>query len=85
MTNNVKDSWRSWRLMPAWKRTTSRSAERSARSILRRWFEMSVHKALEELGFEFDNEMGDTEERIEIWVNKSTGMGVTIQWFHLEG
>ncbi len=46
---------------------------------------MSFHDALRELGFEFDNEIGDPEERIETWINKSTGMGVTIQWFHLQG
>jgi hypothetical protein len=27
--------------------------------------------------------MGDSEERIETWINKRSGMGVTMEWFRL--
>lgn len=44
---------------------------------------MSIHKELKKQGYEYDHEYGDSEERMEVWVNRKTGMGVAIEWFRL--
>ena len=44
---------------------------------------MSVYKELRQMGYEFDHEYGDSEERMEVWVNRETGMGIMLQWFRL--
>jgi hypothetical protein len=38
---------------------------------------------LEKLGYEFDHEYGDAEERMEVWVNREAGMGIMLEWFRL--
>ena len=47
------------------------------------WAKMSIQDELEKLGYEFDHEYGDSEERREVWVNRGAGMGVAIEWFRL--
>jgi hypothetical protein len=37
---------------------------------------MSIYDEIRKLGFEFDHEYGNSEERMEVWVNCSTGMGL---------
>lgn len=44
---------------------------------------MSIQEKLKKLGYEFDHEYGDSEERREVWVNRGAGMGVAIEWFRL--
>jgi len=44
---------------------------------------MSIYDELSRLGYEFDHEYGDSEEKAEVWVNRKTGTGVLIEWFNL--
>ena len=44
---------------------------------------MSIHDELKKLGYKFDHEHGCSEDRTEVWVNRSTGMGIAIEWFRL--
>jgi hypothetical protein len=44
---------------------------------------MSIHKKLMKMGYEFDHEFGDSEERTVIWVNRGAGMGILLEWFRL--
>jgi hypothetical protein len=44
---------------------------------------MSIYKELKQLGYEFDHEYGDSEERTEVWVNRKAGMGLRLEWFGL--
>lgn len=44
---------------------------------------MSIYDEIRKLGYEFDHDYGCSEERTEVWVNRSTGMGIAIEWFRL--
>ena len=45
---------------------------------------MGIHDELTKMGYRFEYERGDSEERTEVWVNKEAGMAVRIEWFHLD-
>ena len=44
---------------------------------------MSIYDELSRLGYEFDHEYGNSEERMEVWVNREKGTGVMIEWFNI--
>ena len=44
---------------------------------------MSIYDELQKLGYAFDHEYGDSEERMEVWVNRKAGTGVMIEWFNM--
>jgi hypothetical protein len=45
---------------------------------------MGIHDELVRMGYTFEYERGDSEERAEVWVNKAAGMAVRIEWFRLD-
>jgi hypothetical protein len=45
---------------------------------------MTIHDELRKLGYEFGYEHGDTEERIEVWVNEKAGIVVRIEWMTVD-
>lgn len=45
---------------------------------------MSLHDELKRQGYEFEYEVGDSEDRTEVWTNKALGMAVRIEWFRLD-
>ena len=45
---------------------------------------MGIHEELSKMGYRFEYERGDSEDRTEIWVNKEAGMAVRIEWFRLD-
>jgi hypothetical protein len=44
---------------------------------------MSIYTELAHMGYEFDHEFGDTEERTEVWVNRKAGIGIMLEWFRM--
>ncbi len=46
---------------------------------------MGIAKALQNQGYEFDEECTDREGNAEIWINRKGGMGMRIEWFMLKG
>ena len=52
-------------------------------SCTHRGEKMSIYDELSRLGYEFDHEYDDSEERAEVWVNRTAGTGVLIEWFNL--
>ena len=46
---------------------------------------MTIHDELRKLGYKFEYEHGDSEERTEVWVNEKAGMAVRIEWIRIEG
>ena len=46
---------------------------------------MTIHDELQKLGYKFEYEHGDSEERTEVWVNEKAGMAVRIEWMRVEG
>ena len=44
---------------------------------------MGIDKALQEQGYEFDQEYSDREAPAEMWINKENGMGLRLEWFRL--
>ena len=36
---------------------------------------MGIYEELKKLGYEFDHEYGNSEERAEVWVNRKAGTG----------
>ncbi len=46
---------------------------------------MTIADELRSLGYKFEYEHGDSEERTEVWVNKKAGMAVRIEWMRVEG
>jgi len=45
---------------------------------------MGVGEELKKMGYQFEYESGDTEDRTEVWINKAVGMAVRIEWFRLD-
>jgi len=45
---------------------------------------MGIQDELVRMGYTFEYERGDSEERAEVWVNKAAGMAVRIEWFRLD-
>ena len=45
---------------------------------------MGVHDELKKLGYRFEYEHGDSEDRTEVWINDEAGMAVRIEWFRME-
>jgi hypothetical protein len=44
---------------------------------------MKMYDELQEQGYEFQHEHGDSEKRTELWVNPQTCRAVRIEWFNL--
>ena len=44
---------------------------------------MGIAQELEQQGFELHEELGSSEERTEVWVNRETRMGLSLEWFRL--
>jgi len=51
--------------------------------VLRSLSESPLNKWLRKQGYEFDHEHGNSEEKMEVWVNRKTGRGIAIEWFTL--
>ena len=45
---------------------------------------MEIGEALKSQGYEFEYDHGDSEERIEVWINKKAGMALRLEWIRLE-
>ena len=45
---------------------------------------MSIYDELKKLGYQFESEYGCSEDRAEVWINKTTQMGVRVEWFRLD-
>ena len=45
---------------------------------------MGIHDELGKMGYVFEYEHGDSEERTEVWINRKAGMAVRIEWFRLD-
>lgn len=45
---------------------------------------MGIHEELGRMGYRFEYEHGDSEDRKEVWVNEEAGMAVRIEWFRLD-
>jgi hypothetical protein len=46
---------------------------------------MEIRQVLTQQGYELDNEEQTGEGRMEVWINRSTGRGVMLEWFKLPG
>ena len=46
---------------------------------------MGIANALQNQGYEFDEECTDREGNAEIWINRKISMGMRIEWFWLKG
>ena len=46
---------------------------------------MGIANALQNQGYEFDEECTDREGNAEIWINRKISMGMRIEWFRVEG
>ena len=46
---------------------------------------MTIADELRRLGYTFQYDHGDSEERTEVWVNKKAGMAVRIEWMRVDG
>jgi hypothetical protein len=46
---------------------------------------MGIGEELRKMGYQFEYETGDSEDRKEVWINKTAGMAVRIEWFRLDG
>jgi hypothetical protein len=44
---------------------------------------MGIDKVFQRQGYEFDQQRTDREANAEIWINRTTGMGMRIEWFKL--
>ena len=44
---------------------------------------MEIRQLLMDQGYELDNEEKRGEDRVEVWINRSTGRGVLVEWFKL--
>lgn len=45
---------------------------------------VGIYDEIRKLGYECDHDFnGGSEEHMEVWVNRKTGMGVAIEWFRL--
>jgi len=47
--------------------------------------EMSIGDELRKLGYRFEYDHGDAEERTEVWVNDELRMAVRIEWMRIDG
>jgi hypothetical protein len=45
---------------------------------------MGVHNELRKLGYCFEYEHGDSEDRTEVWVNEPAEMAIRIEWMKVE-
>ena len=45
---------------------------------------MSIADELRNLGYKFEYEHGDSEERTEVWINERAGMAVRIEWMRVD-
>ena len=45
---------------------------------------MGIGEELKKMGYQFEYESGDSEDRTEVWTNKEAGMAVRIEWMKLE-
>ena len=46
---------------------------------------MSIGDELRRLGYRFEYDYGDSEDRTEVWINDKAGMAVRIEWMRIEG
>ena len=46
---------------------------------------MGIGEELKKMGYQFEYESGDSEDRTEVWTNEAVGMAVRIEWFRLDG
>ena len=46
---------------------------------------MGIDKALQNQGYELDEECTNREGNAEIWINRKISMGMRIEWFRLRG
>jgi len=44
---------------------------------------VGIQDELLEMGYEYDDGYGNMERRAEVWVNRKTGTGILVEWFHL--
>ena len=45
---------------------------------------MRIHDEFKKMGYQFEYDHGDSEDRTEVWINKKAGMAVRIEWFRLD-
>lgn len=45
---------------------------------------MGIGDELRKLGYRFEYDHGDSEERTEVWVNEKAGMAVRIEWMKMD-
>ena len=45
---------------------------------------MGIHDELRKMGYCFEYEHGDSEDRTEVWVNEPAQMAVRIEWMRIE-
>ena len=45
---------------------------------------MGIGEELKKMGYQFEYETGDSEDRTEVWINETVGMAVRIEWFRLD-
>lgn len=43
---------------------------------------VTIYDELRKMGYEFDNEYSNSEERTEVWINRKAGLAVRLEWFH---
>ena len=45
---------------------------------------MGIHDELRNMGYTFEYDYGDSEDRTEVWTNKEASMAVRIEWMKIE-
>ena len=45
---------------------------------------MGIHDELKKMGYTFEYDYGDSEDRTEVWTNQEAGMAVRIEWMRIE-
>jgi len=45
---------------------------------------MGIHDELRKMGYVFEYDYGDSEDRTEVWTNREAGMAVRIEWMKIE-
>ena len=45
---------------------------------------MGIHEELKKMGYRFEYERGDSDERTEVWTNAVVRMAVRIEWFRMD-
>jgi hypothetical protein len=45
---------------------------------------MSIQDELKKEGYAFEYEHGDSEEKTEVWINRSARLAIRIEWFRID-